>query len=135
MMIKKLAKRFVETQADVPISEIAWAAERGLVATSANEENSSLIYPIYDDKYDVSSSQYDVWKRLLVARSLCELRPHPRRLFEEVADIAVAFGYPEDMKELIYFMPTSEESSEEILLNRIVEYANMARRNAFNSKL
>jgi hypothetical protein len=126
MMIKKLNKQFVETHADLPPSEIAWAAKRGLVATSADDENTSLAYPIYDDKYDISSSRYDVWKRLFIARILRDLRQEPRRLFEEVADVAVAFGYPEDMKELVYFMPATGEGSEEILLKRIVKFAGRA---------
>jgi hypothetical protein len=122
MMIKKLTKELVQTLADVPNSEIAWAAERGMLSTIEGDEESYIAYPIYDDEYDVTSSRYKIWKQIFVARTLRELWGCPRRIFEDVADIAVAFGYPEDMRNLIYFMPAEGEASEETLLARIVNY-------------
>jgi hypothetical protein len=127
-MIKKIAKHFVQTLADVPSSEIAWAIEKGIVARSIEDEANDLDYPIYDEAYDLSSSRYDVWKHLLTARVVREQGQNMRNVFEEVAEIAAAFGYPEDMNELIYYMPTIEENSEETLMKRILAYAGTALR-------
>jgi hypothetical protein len=126
-MIKKLAKPFVQMLASVPSSEIAWAMGRGIVGTSTDDEVNSLNSPVYDDEYDVSSPRYDIWKRLLTARSIQDHGKDIRSIFEEVAEIAVAFGYPDDMNELIYYMPATGESSEETLMKRILEYASLDR--------
>jgi hypothetical protein len=123
MMIKKLRKQFVQNIAEVTCTEIEWAIRHGIVSASAGDDESPISSPIYEDSYDASSRDYDIWKQLLVVRSLHDSGGSTTLVFEDVAEIASAFGYPEDMNELIYYMPTQEEGSEDKLIKKIVEYA------------
>jgi hypothetical protein len=129
-MIKKLNSQFFKGIVDIPCEEIAWAIEKGIVSNSDNDNSDFVSYPIYDDDYNISLPNYDIWKRLLVLRAVRDFQQDPQQLFEEVAEIAVAFGYPSDMNNLIYYMPAEEGGSEEVLMKRIMEYSHINNSNA-----
>jgi hypothetical protein len=121
-MVGRISRSELATLTSLTPAQVAEGIRLGFVREDSEKE-AEIDYPLYSSVFVSNKKAFDLWKYILVRKAYDKFSDKYDELFKEVSDIAVAFDYPDDVNDLIYFMPSSEdESSPKRLREKIASY-------------
>jgi hypothetical protein len=117
-MTKTYPIDFVRSFPGVTEPDIEFGRDHGLIE-EAKPPKLSHLCPVNRLASEVWTTHHQIWRNIALKWALVNFSENDRDLFDEIDTIYADFNYPEDMKNIVSYMPGDDYSSPSTLRQRI----------------
>jgi hypothetical protein len=111
---------FVRSFPGIEVSDIEFGWNHGLI--EAGSAKLSHLYPVARITTDTWTDHHQIWRAIALKWALTHCAHDDQHLFDEVNSIYAEFNSPDDMKNIVSYLPGDDQSSPRTLRQKIFDF-------------